>query len=602
MATLVILAAQSFDVSRWNLEKNVSFMAVSLAAMETARQKKIVFYVPEDVLSWTELAKEAPDFIANAIEWMEDLDDILKPLVHFDRSFSANGYWFLSRLCNIHYLHALATRIEKEFDSVHIVTDFEIPRMVPPEIDLNSLDLRTCGVGTPHVLKILQVLTNATHEVSMLEEAQNVSWRRETWNSLLRRLPAIMLRRMFYLIKKFSAYLRPKFGTLLVVQEGYEVEQFRARCPRYKYDTSSKDLWIDFDKHDVVKVTPNIVEEIRERSINFFDAHLPGISIWLLQLITAYTGNVVSYIPNVRTEIDLKLRKANLSGVLFSKGSETVVDTLICEEAIRQSKPIFFFKHGGIENLFVKPSQRDLFFELNPRIERTQFVFSEIDFEFYREMGKISAVKVGRMERATKTKISKRSERKILYCFGAPAHSTYKDMLTVTSDFERWKFARQVIQSCIALGLRLDIKPHPLNWERDTAFVNLIINQFSSKMNLVRIAQGGAVERAFSNYELVIFDALRSKAFSAALSVNVAVILYLPDRFDLQQSALEDLHNRVYVTSNFLTLQENLGLFQLGELPSLWTSEFVEKYFGSTDAEVVFQRIKKQIIQGSGIT
>ena len=110
MATLVILAAQSFDVSRWNLEKNVSFMAVSLAAMETARQKKIVFYVPEDVLSWTELAKEAPDFIANAIEWMEDLDDILKPLVHFDRSFSANGYWFLSRLCNIHYLHALLMR------------------------------------------------------------------------------------------------------------------------------------------------------------------------------------------------------------------------------------------------------------------------------------------------------------------------------------------------------------------------------------------------------------------------------------------------------------------------------------------------------------
>lgn len=595
MSLTYLVATDRIDAHTEVLCAADAVVALTSSAMECLARHQIPFLSPELAYPWADLEQDFGAMERAASQLLGDLDALTAPLSGFERPFSSNGFWFLVRFSNLHYLCTLARRLCARYERIQILTDAPIMAPAPVTADFCSLTLPTLGGGLPYALRLLTELTGAQVEVVPGALASGNGWRRESWLSLLRRSPNIALRRSCALLRRTARTLLKKRGAFLVVQGGYDVEVLRSECREYEFIDPMRPLAVEAASGEVSADLREITPDLQARVTHFASSHLPGFEVPLRQLCEDYARNVVSRIPSSRRAIDAAFTRIAPRALLLSKGAETLLEHLVCQAAVTRHIPIYAFKHGGPENLFAAPIERDRYFERNPFLKRIQFLHSSVELPLY-EATSVRPVVIGRLERlAGKPLAKRRYGRRLLYSMGAPAHSNYKDAVVVISDWERWVFATTLIKECARLDIGIDIKPHPVEWQWGTRLVELLIASVGAAEGRIRLLEGGSIERRITEYGGIVLDDLRTKVLSGVLTLDVPTILYLPRRLTLNPTIQGDLEARVHRVIEPNTLRPLLEAFRLHRLPSRWSNQFFECYFGDTDSTRVVAKIRQLV-------
>jgi hypothetical protein len=593
MTTLCIVTTEFIDSAVDEIRSADQVLAVTCAAMTALDEINISFMALEDFYPWSQLEHDGQDMAADLVELLNQLDRCYSDTVKSQQSVSANGFWFLHRLGDMHYLQFACAEINRNFQHVVCICDEPVEPFPQANIDFLSLNLSTIGLGFYHCLQVFDLLLDCKYRYVESQSgniARHPLKANETWKSLTRRLPDIILRRAK---KKFSSLLARmvrKHGSFLVPQPGYEIDHIRNYCNQYRFLNTFADVrdLIAGSGTELILDTENT----RMQTVIgvFAGKHMPLLEDWLNKLFLSYAENVISRIPVAQRILQGCFAQTMPDALLLSMGADNLLLRLYCDTAVQNNIPVFFFKHGGPENLFVRPTARDNYFERNSDIARVQFLHSYTELDLYKNQDLVTPVVLGRMERLPETSTKrKKHARTILFAMGPPAHFTYKDMTMVISDAERFQFVRSLVEFCNNEGVGLHIKPHPGDWQQGMRFVKKIIGR--NPGGSVKIIEGGSVERSLPEYGAVILDVLRSKVLSAALTIDMPVITYLPTRLAANPQHIDDLASRVHLVQSPDQLKSLISQFSRQTLPSQWNKAFLDKYFGGTDTKKVLETL-----------
>ena len=172
--------------------------------------------------------------------------------------------------------------------------------------------------------------------------------------------------------------LRQKEGTFWVVQDGYDVTLLQEYCSQHQFKTVQKREIFEANRSRKEKID-RLNYEIIEISRAFFHDWYPRYEKWLGRFIDIYLRNIVSKLPSVVAGIKKRMMAETPQAVLYAIGSETVLEESVAHVANDLKTPIYYFKHGGAENMFPMPSIFDKYLERNPVIKRTQFVHNHFE-------------------------------------------------------------------------------------------------------------------------------------------------------------------------------------------------------------------------------
>ena len=581
-------------------ELNGGVLALSLPAMAALRNRNIHFLTPEDIYPRTSFESDIKEFSAAALNWLTACDQVCEAGLGVERAFSGNGFWFLHRLSDIHYLHCLSARIVGTGLAIRFVTSGEIKALPQLQCDFGTLRFADVGHGLGHALTFLAAAIPAfSVRVDDLGGVFESPVSAEPLMSLIRRTPEIVARRL----SKWRP-LRRKKGVAgqryWVVQGGYDVDVLREAWPDAEFLMIAPQLVDDALRAPTVDVSA-LEADVHDLTEAFASRWLPAYSIWLGDWIADYLRKVVARIPAVIRQQDQLLDALAPSAVLYSIGAQTVLEGTVARTANRKGIPVYYFKHGGPETLFVQPSILDQFFEHDPAIERVQFLHSQVEQESFQGMARVSTRVVGQLVRgADRACKQARASSRVLYSVGPPAHYTFKEMSKVITDAERFRFASALVESAAVVGLPLDIKIHPAEWRIGWDFFEELLFRQSPQKQNTRLIAGGALERITGRYGLLVVDMIATRVLSHALSLDIPLVVHMPLEFNARPSAIQDLAQRAYLASSGEELHRLLSAFRQGNLPALRSREFDERYLPLTQENAV-NAVRAEIWNAQGL-
>jgi hypothetical protein len=595
---LCVVASRPMELRPDELDGDV--LALSLPAMASLRNRNIHFLTPEDIYPRTSFESDAKEFSAAALNWLTACDQVCEAGLGVERAFSGNGFWFLHRLSDIHYLHSLSARIIGTGLVIRFVTSGEIKPLPQLQCDFGTLRFADVGVGLGHALTFLAAAIPAfSVRVDDLGGVFESPISAEPLMSLIRRAPEILVRRL-----KAWRPLQHRKGVAgqryWIIQGGYDVDVLKDFWPDAEFVTVAPQLEADGMRAPGADISA-LEEDVRDLTEAFANRWLPAYSIWQRDWIAKYLRNVVARLPAVGQQQDQWLGAESPSAILYSIGAQTILESMVARTANRKGIPVFYFKHGGPETLFVQPSVFDQFFEHDPTIERVQFIHSLVEQDSFKGMTRVSTHVVGPLVRVAGQAHEKaHTSSRVLYSVGPPAHYTFKEMSKVITDAERFRFASALVESAAIVGVPLDIKVHPAEWRIGWDFFNELLLRKSSQKQNTRLIAGGAFERIIDRYGLLVVDIIPTRVLSHALSLDIPLIVYLPTEFNARYSTIRDLAQRAYLARSEEELHSLMSAFRHGDLPPLRSREFDERYLPLTQENAV-NAVKAKIWNAQGL-
>lgn len=582
---LCVVASRPARLSLEELAGDV--LALSLPAMAALRNCDICFLTPEDIYPRTSFERDTKEFSAAASNWLAACDQVCKVGLGVEQAFSSNGFWFTHRLSDIHYLHCLAGQIVRTGQDIRFVTAGDILPLPQFSCNFGALRFADVGHGLGHSLTFLAAAipvrsVRADDRSGVVESPVSA----EPLMSLIRRAPEILVRRL-----KAWHPLRRKKGVTgqcyWVVQGGYDVDVLREAWPDAEFLTVAPQLVADAMRAPVADISA-LEADVRDLTEAFASRWLPAYSIWLRGWIADYLCNVVARLPAVAQQQDQLLGASAPSAVLYSIGAQTVLEGMVARAANRKGIPVFYFKHGSSETLFVQPCILDQFYEQDPAIERVQFLHSQIEQESFQGMTRVTTRVVGPLVRvANRTRKQALALSRVLYSVGPPAHYSFKDMRLAITDAERFRFASALVESAASVGVPLDVKVHPGEWRVGWDFFDELLRGSASQQRNTHLIAGGSIERIMGHYGLLIFDIICTRVLSLAFSLDIPLIVHVPSGFLPRGSTIGDLGQRVYLARSDEELRMLLSAFRQGNLPALRSQEFDERYMQLTQEDAI---------------
>jgi hypothetical protein len=294
------------------------------------------------------------------------------------------------------------------------------------------------------------------------------------------------------------------------------------------------------------------------------------------KIMIKYDSNIVSNLMALKRDVVKKLRLEKPDGLLYAMGSADVYQGIIAQSANEEQVPIFYFKHGGIENLFLKKSQLDDYFELESVIKRVQFVHCPAELKLYEDLKNVTPIVTGALNGLSlRNKKYNSVKKRFLYVAGPPACWSFRDPHKSTLDSERYEFAVTLFKLSEKLGLSFDIKVHPA--DHITAFnFYALLRSMHPKVNC-KLLIGGAVERIVHKYELVVFDMVSTRVLGGLIPTSKPFLVYVPFGLGLSEH-FEALQRRAFVVRDKITLEEFLRDFASGSLDLKTDEHFNDQY------------------------
>jgi hypothetical protein len=580
-----------------SLNTDADVLALSLPAMASLDSIGCDFLTLEDLYPLKQSYADCM-LLADAItNMLEECDVLCEYHLGVPRAFSSNGFWILHRLCDLYYLHCILDTIDAKYDNIDLHSIEKISPLSNHVIDFDNLNMNYFGSGINHVLRFMRAGSTkiVEHNSGINFNYDKFSIANEPLAFSLSRLPDALCRKGK---SKFSGILRGlhiKKGCVWLVQGGYDVELLQQQNPTWGFDDSVTRIAKRVDS------LANIVDNVLRQKVMliaevFFRNWFPRYEKWLIGWFETYFQKVVLKLPAVEEAIDVAMKDSKPKAVLYSIGIQNVLQESVARIANFQNVPVYCFKHGGVAEIFLKPSNLDPFLEHSNIIRRTQFLHSEVELSRYMNLNKVTTVVSGPLDHQTFSNKSTGSGT-VLYSAGPPAHFTFKEMQKIISDYERHQFVEMFLSLSLKHKLQLSIKPHPAEWQVSYSYFEIMFSKFNVTNKKVRLISGGAIERILSGYELLVLDMVSTKVLSVALQLDILIILYIPIGFSVNTKTFPDLERRVYVVRNYFQLDTVLAAYKRGELTSRSHGLFSEKYFGAMDLQGPSTLVSKTIFK-----
>ncbi len=589
---LIILASADYLP-----DDSCDILALTLPAMALLKTKKRSFLVLEDFLPHQDVYKNTHEFSQKVAVWLQSCDKLCLQTLNIERAFSSTGFWMLHRLSDLNYIHHFIDAISAKYQNVELYASSQIPEAPVPNVDFGSLNMPSFGMGLAHVLWFIKAgfpsltvhVTGASNK-----EAYSQKIGGEPLLSTLKRLPNILKRRTKLIISKFSNALHKKIGRVWVVQQGYDVEVLKHHNPQWDFILVRNDE-INEANHTSESKVKELDDSIIKISEVFFNEHLPRYYNWLNIWLEQYYRKIVLKLNSYEKALEERMRINKPAALLYSIGAEDALEEVLCRVANRLLIPVFFFKHGGIAEQFLLPSILDPYLEHNASLQRTQFIHSEEEVSAYAKLSSVNTVVSGPLSRTQLNYKKNPQQKNILYSLGPPAHFSFKELQKVISDHERFTFMCDLLHVCNDKKLNLSVKVHPAEWRVAWQCMQMLNDEISDSRYRAKLIAGGAIERIFSQFGLLVLDIISTRVMSMAIGIDIPIVLYLPKGSPVNQKYFADLEKRVYVVNNRHDLADILSRYQNHGLPSKYNQSFVEKYLGCFNPESAIQKVSDQV-------
>ena len=274
------------------------------------------------------------------------------------------------------------------------------------------------------------------------------------------------------------------------------------------------------DLQDSSEDFSSVINDLSEITDSFVNDWMPFHSLWIKKWVLSYVNNVIVKYPLVRLGILKRLKQDRPAAILYSKGSENILDELIARTANELNIPVFCFKHSSVDNLFVEESIFDPYFERDQYVKRIQFLSAELEERYYVGTTNVKCVVSGSLYRPKSFKVLP-GNKKILYSVGPPTHHIFREMGRTVTDYERYRFAKMLVDISSKLDLTVDIKIHPAEAFIGYSLFSRLLEGYSE--NNFKILPEGTIDRIYKHYGLIVLDMISTRVLSSVLNLNIPV-------------------------------------------------------------------------------
>lgn len=560
------------------LRRGVDILAITPSAMTCLDYLRIKYKNLEDFYSPMDHERDKAALDKSLRVLLNELDQIYSSHVKHPRPYSGNAFWFLHRFAHLLYLSQTARALKNSYESLYVTRPFPKSGLEPANIQMSSLSFPFFGRDVKAVISILaahlphlKILDGALGKV----ESKDCITLNVLLRSTLLRVPGAMKKRLRQKIVSVLQLISKKRGTLLTIQDGYEVNFLKAFMPEYKFYTP-----INLIIKTATATSPKVyksLENHRNKLINsFIEEHFQGVGNWLRSFFFSYHKEIVGRLAFLSDAVNRFYEESKPQALLYSIGAANVIEDVFAHQANNRNIPVYYFKHGGADSILRREDLLDKYVERNPNINKTLFVQSSKKLNKLTKIKNTRVLVSGCIERFITLPPQQQINKKILYSYGMPAYVSYKSISLIPTDFQRHTFVKDVVTLTDRNGLRLDIKLNPLDQNRSYNYLKTYIDL--NKNNHINIIYGISIEQILKKYGLIIFDMIATRVLPTAVIYDVPIILYLPDNDLANEETLPDLEKRVYIVKNRDELDALLKRFFQGTLDSKWSESFIDEY------------------------
>ncbi len=476
-------------------------------------------------------------FNSDLKELLELLDKNAEELNLGRNRYSLNGFWFFHRLQDLFYIKNLSLSFLSQFDEITLHSFFNKKKVHKINVSWDSLRFESFGGGTEHVVQWIDYfLSKENIKYSFFSVEDQYRRTKKLGSPLLNlifRLPKILSSRSQKAFNHFSNNLESKDHIVWKIQEGYEVKVLEEELSHVNFKAP----------HFITPETQNVASFESSLVPHFLDKHFPECKKLLMSFFEDYQSNIVSSAPNAKKYINDQIFKEKPRALLYSSGSSTLKEALYAEAANDNKVHVAFFKHSGIENIFLKESYLDLYFEKSRFIPRIQFIHSPIELNHLKASDSIQATSIFPLE----NKYYPSSPQGVLYSMGPSATWSLKDIHKITLNSEKYSFIKSTLKSSQFLRKPMHIKVHPADWSES----HYLLSQINHPSFKYKILAGGTIEKIINHYEVIVLDMISTKVLNAALRSQKKIILYKPKGVQVNPDYYKYLEKRVRIVSDY---------------------------------------------------
>jgi len=583
---LIIFACGVFDINL--IDNNTDVLAFTTSSMAILDKNAIEYMNIADFISREEVVVDTNSFMADFRKFISVTDAILETK-NVQNAFLSSAFWILVRLSGLRFISILTDIINDMYSEIVIVGECSDAIITNPNINWNSLSWQ--DIGGPALLQLKHGLFNVKC-VECHSESSTIRYKIEKIKSIILRIPELLYRRANIWLKSKQYLIYASDSNIWVAQGGYDVDILKLEYKKTRFKEIDFTLEMNqTNKTDGIDYTL-IRDALNIEFNNFLYKWFPHHRDIIIKMFWSYLYQIVAYYPFMVDIINKKIACDKPIGVLYSVGSENILEELIATVAIQNDIPVYFFKHSSIDNIFVVPSVFDPYFEKNSYIKRVQFLSSVLELKDYDEINNVRGVVSGGISRPELFDIHA-NNRKILYSVGPPNCHTFKEMGRTVYDKERYDFANMLLQLSCDFKLYLDIKIHPAQATISYDMFQSLLDDIDDE-NL-NILPEGTIERIMKNYGLVVLDMLSTRVLSSVLYLKIPVVVFVPTNFPVHDVFFEELKKRVYIVNNYKDIESVFSRFVSSNLPDLYSDEFNRKFMGTNDIDLSMKIIKREL-------
>lgn len=587
---LIVLACGSFE--RKLVEKNADILAFTISSMAQLDQYEIEYLSISDFVTRNDALTDTNNFSHDFQKFILSSDKLIEG-VGVPHAILSNAFWILHRLSALRFISTVIDKINLRYSNVVIVGPFSDVILKDPTLDWGSLNWSGFGVGLKSVLAQLKHgVNNAEYRQYNLSNNVKSKYVVAKITSMVMRLPEFLYRRSLLCIKSMLPFILSYDRCVWVVQSGYDVDILSYKCVNTRFKKINLESRLNSIKSNEIVDYSLIQEDLDKLIEHFLEKWLPHHQNFVSKIFWTYLNQIVSRYPLMISEIRKNFTKDSPQAVLYSIGSENILEEAIARVAEEYSVPVFFFKHSAVYNMFVGESILDPYFEKNPNIRRTQFLSSALELEHYLGLDNVECIAAGVASRPKISNVSK-NNRKILYSVGPPNQHTFKEMGRVVYDKERYDFAKLLIQLSGELELDIDIKIHPAQASTGFELFQLLLE--NTQDHHAQIIPEGSIERIFDRYGLIILDMIQTRVLASVLCLKIPVIIYVPSDVLVSQKYFDELRGRVYIVRTHQEIVNTISRFSMSGLPDLYSENFANRFLGSSDSNSAINIIKTKV-------
>jgi hypothetical protein len=587
---LIVLASGFFEKKL--VEKNVDILAFTISSMAQLDQYEIDYLSVSDFVSRDDALIDTNNFSQDFQNFLSSIDKLINS-AGVPNAFLSNAFWILHKLSGLRFISTVIDKINLRYSNVVIVGPFSDVILKEPELDWESLNWSGFGTSLKSTLaQLKQGINNAEYKQCNLTNNVKSKYVVEKITSIVLRLPELLFRRTLIYVKDILPFILSYDKCIWVVQGGYDVDILKHKCLNTRFKKINLGAKLNFIKSNKVVDYSLIQKDLDKVIEHFLEKWFPYHKDFVSKIFWIYLNQIVSRYPLMINEIRKNIKKDSPKAVLYSVGSENILEEAIACVSEEHDIPVFFFKHSGVYNMFVNESIFDQYYEKNPNIKRTQFLSSELELGCYPVITNVKGVAAGLVSRPKFYNVSK-DNRKVLYSVGPPNHHTFKEMGKIVHDKERYDFAKHLIQLSSELELSIDIKIHPAQASTGYELFQLLLE--NTKDHRAQIIPEGSIERIFNHYGLIVLDMLHTRVLSSLLCLKIPVVIYVPSDFLVPKKYFDELRSRVYIVRTNQEIIDTITRFSMSGLPDLYSENFTNRFLGSSDSNSAINIIKSKV-------